>query len=72
MRTKRSKDTRLLDKFSKQKDALAAESRIQKPINPHTADDDCALSSDKEEEEDDLKARDSHSCVVLTFETKHL
>ncbi|XP_027138032.1 ATP-dependent RNA helicase DDX54 isoform X1 [Larimichthys crocea] len=55
MRTKRSKDTRLLDKFSKQKDALAAESRIQKPINPPTADDDCALSSDKEEEEEDLK-----------------
>uniref|UniRef100_A0A8C4EDP4 RNA helicase n=1 Tax=Dicentrarchus labrax TaxID=13489 RepID=A0A8C4EDP4_DICLA len=34
MRTKRSKDTRLVDKFSKQRDKLAAETQLQRPIKP--------------------------------------
>ncbi|XP_034565508.1 ATP-dependent RNA helicase DDX54 [Notolabrus celidotus] len=40
MRTKRSKDTRLVDKFSKHKDNLAAESRLKGPSKAATADDD--------------------------------
>uniref|UniRef100_A0AAX7V198 RNA helicase n=2 Tax=Haplochromini TaxID=319058 RepID=A0AAX7V198_ASTCA len=36
MRAKRSKDTRLVDKFSKQREDRAAESRLQQPTNPTT------------------------------------
>uniref|UniRef100_A0A7N9AKF7 RNA helicase n=1 Tax=Mastacembelus armatus TaxID=205130 RepID=A0A7N9AKF7_9TELE len=36
MRTKRSKDTRLVEKFSKRREDLAAESRLQQPINTTT------------------------------------
>ncbi|XP_044030457.1 ATP-dependent RNA helicase DDX54 [Siniperca chuatsi] len=50
MRAKRSKDTRLVDKFSKHRDDLAAESRLQRPINPTTADDDFTHSSGKDED----------------------
>lgn len=46
MRAKRSKDTRLVDKFSKQRDDLAAESRQQRPANTMTEDNDSAHSSD--------------------------
>ncbi|XP_035523875.1 ATP-dependent RNA helicase DDX54 [Morone saxatilis] len=53
MRTKRSKDTRLVDKFSKQRDKLAAETQMQRPIKPSTAADDYAHSSDQED--DDLQ-----------------
>uniref|UniRef100_A0A4W6CDC2 RNA helicase n=1 Tax=Lates calcarifer TaxID=8187 RepID=A0A4W6CDC2_LATCA len=38
MRTKRSKDTRLVDKFSKRREDLAAESHLHRPVNPTTAD----------------------------------
>uniref|UniRef100_A0A671YGW7 RNA helicase n=1 Tax=Sparus aurata TaxID=8175 RepID=A0A671YGW7_SPAAU len=34
MRKKRSKDTQLVDKFTKQKDSRAAESQLRQPINP--------------------------------------
>ncbi len=63
MRAKRSKDTRLVAKFSKQRDDLAAETRLQRPINPTTA----ATDDDDSEghEEDDLKVRNSHASVVL-------
>ncbi|XP_018540744.1 ATP-dependent RNA helicase DDX54 [Lates calcarifer] len=40
MRTKRSKDTRLVDKFSKRREDLAAESHLHRPVNPTTADAD--------------------------------
>ncbi|XP_042365050.1 ATP-dependent RNA helicase DDX54 [Plectropomus leopardus] len=55
MRAKRSKDTRLVDKFKKQKDSLAAESRLHQPANPTTsgATDDFTQTTD--EEEDDMK-----------------
>ncbi|KAM9734848.1 ATP-dependent RNA helicase DDX54 [Menidia menidia] len=50
MRTKRSKDTRLVDKFTKQREDRAAESRLPVPIpSASTADGDLS------EEEDDLK-----------------
>ncbi|XP_013766846.1 ATP-dependent RNA helicase DDX54, partial [Pundamilia nyererei] len=39
MRAKRSKDTRLVDKFSKQREDRAAESRLQQPTNPTTTAD---------------------------------
>uniref|UniRef100_A0AAZ1Y2Q7 Helicase C-terminal domain-containing protein n=1 Tax=Oreochromis aureus TaxID=47969 RepID=A0AAZ1Y2Q7_OREAU len=50
MRAKRSKDTRLVDKFSKQREDRAAESRRQQPINPTTTAD-CDIT---EKEESDL------------------
>uniref|UniRef100_A0A8D0D3C2 ATP-dependent RNA helicase DDX54 n=1 Tax=Sander lucioperca TaxID=283035 RepID=A0A8D0D3C2_SANLU len=37
MRTKRSKDTRLVDKYSKQRDNLAAESQLHQPVKPSTS-----------------------------------
>lgn len=66
MRAKRSKDTRLVDKFSKQRDNLAAESLLQRPINPTTtttSDDDITHFTGPED--DDLKVKNSHSSVVL-------
>lgn len=63
MRAKRSKDTRLVDKFSKQRDNLAAETRLQRPINPTTTADDDDDSAGNEE--DDLEVRNSHASVVL-------
>ncbi|XP_039477584.1 ATP-dependent RNA helicase DDX54-like [Oreochromis aureus] len=50
MRAKRSKDTQLVDKFSKQREDRAAESRLQQPINPTTTAD-CDIT---EKEESDL------------------
>uniref|UniRef100_A0A8C4EBR4 RNA helicase n=1 Tax=Dicentrarchus labrax TaxID=13489 RepID=A0A8C4EBR4_DICLA len=64
MRTKRSKDTRLVDKFSKQRDKLAAETQLQRPIKPSTAAGDYAHSSDQEE--DDLQVRHSHTSGVFS------
>uniref|UniRef100_A0A8C4EC22 RNA helicase n=1 Tax=Dicentrarchus labrax TaxID=13489 RepID=A0A8C4EC22_DICLA len=46
MRTKRSKDTRLVDKFSKQRDKLAAETQLQRPIKPSTAAGDYGVFSE--------------------------
>lgn len=69
MRVKRSKDTRLVDKFSKQRDNLAAESRLHQPVNPPTTtttittNDDFSHNTD--EEEDDIKARNCHASVLL-------
>uniref|UniRef100_A0A3P8PQZ8 RNA helicase n=1 Tax=Astatotilapia calliptera TaxID=8154 RepID=A0A3P8PQZ8_ASTCA len=51
MRAKRSKDTRLVDKFSKQREDRAAESRLQQPTNPTTTAD-CDIT---EKDESDLK-----------------
>lgn len=50
MQAKRSKDMRLMDKFSKRRDDLAAESRLQQPINPAAAADDFTHSSSKDED----------------------
>uniref|UniRef100_A0A669BKL9 ATP-dependent RNA helicase DDX54 n=1 Tax=Oreochromis niloticus TaxID=8128 RepID=A0A669BKL9_ORENI len=49
MRAKRSKDTRLVDKFSKQREDRAAESRLQQPINPTTTAD-CDITEKEETE----------------------
>uniref|UniRef100_A0AAZ1XW52 RNA helicase n=1 Tax=Oreochromis aureus TaxID=47969 RepID=A0AAZ1XW52_OREAU len=51
MRAKRSKDTGLVDKFSKQREDRAAESRLQQPINPTTTAD-CDITEKEEKEED--------------------
>ncbi|KAF7665137.1 hypothetical protein LDENG_00153050 [Lucifuga dentata] len=56
MRAKRSKDTRLVDKFSKQKEDLAAESRMQQPISATAANEANAHAADEEEEEEDEEA----------------
>lgn len=58
MRAKRSKDTRLVDKFNKQKDNLAAENPLQQPINLTTTDDDVTQSGGRED--DDLAVGNSH------------
>ncbi len=64
MRSKRSKDTRLVDKFSKQRDSQAAESQQQRSSNPTTSNtDDFTQFTGKEEEE--LKARNFHFPVVI-------
>lgn len=52
MRTKRSRDARLVDKFNKQRDDKAAESLASRPVRT-TTDRDDAHGSDTEEE--DLK-----------------
>ncbi|KAG7224063.1 hypothetical protein INR49_015321 [Caranx melampygus] len=54
MRAKRSKDTRLVDKFSKQKEVLAADSSLHQPVKASTADDDYTHNVGQEED-DDLK-----------------
>uniref|UniRef100_A0A3Q3G3G5 RNA helicase n=1 Tax=Labrus bergylta TaxID=56723 RepID=A0A3Q3G3G5_9LABR len=59
MRAKRSRDTRLVVKFSKRKDDLAEESRLKAPVNPSTADDDFSQLTD--EEEDVLQVRHSRA-----------
>lgn len=75
MRAKRSRDTRLVDKFSKKRDDLAAESQMHRPVNPTTstptADEDDEFTHSSDEEEDNIKARNSHASVVLWFESKH-
>uniref|UniRef100_A0A8C9ZA82 ATP-dependent RNA helicase DDX54 n=1 Tax=Sander lucioperca TaxID=283035 RepID=A0A8C9ZA82_SANLU len=55
MRTKRSKDTRLVDKYSKQRDNLAAESQLHQPVKPSTSADDDYTHTMGEEEEDNIK-----------------
>uniref|UniRef100_A0A8D2ZP48 RNA helicase n=1 Tax=Scophthalmus maximus TaxID=52904 RepID=A0A8D2ZP48_SCOMX len=60
MRAKRSKDTRLVDKFNRHREDVAAESRLHQPVNPTTtttADDDFTHTDGNEE--DDLKKRKS-------------
>lgn len=44
MRAKRSKDARLVEKFGKQKDSLAAEAPLQQPVCSTTADDEQTAS----------------------------
>lgn len=65
MRAKRSKDARLVDKFSKQRDNLAAESLLRRRINPTTTTTDDDIAHFTGQEDDDLKVRKSHSSVVL-------
>lgn len=64
MRAKRSKDARLVDKFSKQRDNMAAESQLQRAGNSRTTtEDDIILCTGRED--DDLKVRNSHLAVVF-------
>lgn len=44
MRAKRSKDARLVEKFGKQKDSLAAEAPLQQPVSSITADNEQTVS----------------------------
>uniref|UniRef100_A0A665VZP1 ATP-dependent RNA helicase DDX54 n=1 Tax=Echeneis naucrates TaxID=173247 RepID=A0A665VZP1_ECHNA len=62
MRAKRSKDSRLVDKFSKQREGLATDSRLHQPANPTAADGD--LTHSDGEEEGSLKVGDVFSAVV--------
>lgn len=66
MRTKRSKDTRLVDKFSKRREDLAAESHLHRPVNPTTADadsDNDDFTHSTGNEEDTLKVRNCNKTV---------
>ncbi|XP_074547209.1 ATP-dependent RNA helicase DDX54 [Halichoeres trimaculatus] len=64
MRAKRSKDTRLVDKFSKQRDDLAAESRLQTPANATAEDDGLSHSSGDDDDENDDALQEVFSSVV--------
>uniref|UniRef100_UPI003AAE0951 ATP-dependent RNA helicase DDX54 n=1 Tax=Centroberyx gerrardi TaxID=166262 RepID=UPI003AAE0951 len=56
MRAKRSRDMRLVDKFSKQREDLAAESRLQQSRNPTASQTSTRITGEEdEEEEEDLK-----------------
>lgn len=58
MRAKRSKDARLVEKFGKQKDNLAAEAPLQQPVCSSTTDDKMAYTvADDDDDDDDLKVR---------------
>lgn len=50
MRTKRSKDTRLVDKFSKRREDMATESRLQHPAKPAKSFTHPEEEEDEEEE----------------------
>lgn len=73
MRAKRSKDKRLVDKFSRQRESLAAESRLHQPVIPSAtaatsstaADDDDFTHGAGDEEEDDIKASSCPGFVAL-------
>lgn len=56
MRAKRSKDARLVEKFGKQKDSLAAEAPLQQPVCSSTTDDD-KMAYTVADDDDDLKVR---------------
>ncbi|XP_037609033.1 ATP-dependent RNA helicase DDX54 [Sebastes umbrosus] len=57
MRAKRSKDTRLVNKFSKKRDNMAAESLLHQPANPTatTTTTDMDITHNTDEEEDEIK-----------------
>ncbi|XP_072227899.1 ATP-dependent RNA helicase DDX54 [Leuresthes tenuis] len=55
MRTKRSKDTRLVDKFTRHREDLAAESRLHQPVSAAAATADGDFSNITAKEEDDIK-----------------
>lgn len=58
MRAKRSKDARLVEKFSKQKDSLAAEASLHQPVCSTTADNETTVYTVGEEDDhDELKVR---------------
>lgn len=55
MRAKRSKDARLVEKFGKQKDSLAAEAPLQLPVCSSTTDEKTTYTD--ADDDDDLKVR---------------
>lgn len=55
MRAKRSKDARLVEKFGKQKDSLAAEAPLQQPVCSTAADYEQTL--DEVDDHDELTVR---------------
>lgn len=56
MRAKRSKDARLVEKFGKQKDSLAAEAPLQQPVCSSTTEDKVAYTV-ADDDDDDLKVK---------------
>lgn len=57
MRAKRTKDTRLVDKFTKKKEVLVAESKLYQPALPTTSAAYDHTQGTDEEEEEDLSVR---------------
>ena len=64
MRTKRSKDMGIVDKFNKQREDLAADSKLQHSVNP-TATTDGDLTHSKDDEEDELKVINADASTRL-------
>lgn len=62
MRAKRSKDAQLVDKFNKQRDQMAAESPMLRPVKPTAVEDD---THSVDGEEVDLKVRNSIFCIRM-------
>ena len=62
MRAKRSKDKRLVDKFSKQREILAVKSSQQQLRNTTTAPE-YDMTHAEDGEDDDLQVRTHHLCV---------
>lgn len=56
MRVKRSKDSRLVEKFGKQKESLAAEAPLQQPVCSSTTDNEKTAYT-VGEDDDELKVR---------------
>uniref|UniRef100_A0A8C5DMZ4 RNA helicase n=1 Tax=Gouania willdenowi TaxID=441366 RepID=A0A8C5DMZ4_GOUWI len=54
MRAKRSKDSQLVDKFSKHREEQVAQSRPQQPVNTHTHSD-YTQAGNEEDDEDDIQ-----------------
>lgn len=72
MRAKRSKDARLVEKFGKQKESLAAEAPQQQPVCSAATDDGrTALTvGDDDDDDDELKVRSFlKKKTVLIYET---
>lgn len=66
MRAKRSKDARLVEKFSKQKDSLAAEAPLQQPVCSTTTDNEKTVYTVGEEDDhDELKVRNIKKNVMV-------
>lgn len=59
MRAKRSKDARLVEKFGKQKDSLAAEAPPQQPVCSSTTEDKAEYTVADDDDDDDLKVKHS-------------
>lgn len=70
MRVKRSKDARLVEKFGKQKDSLAAEATLQQPVFSTTTDNEKpAYTVGEEDDQDELRVRNLKKIFWMVLKT---